>query len=82
MPMHNEQLIRMANDIGAFFSVEPDREEAALSISLHIKRFWDPRMRKQIIAHYRSGGEGLTDDVRAAVGMLAAEQESVVAKKE
>jgi formate dehydrogenase subunit delta len=63
----------MANDIGAFFDAEPDKTEAARGVANHLKRFWDPRMRRQIVAHYRSGGSGLGDVARSAVGMLADE---------
>jgi formate dehydrogenase subunit delta len=61
----------MANDIGAFFNAEPDKTEAAKSIAGHLKRFWDPRMRREIVAHQRAGGEGLDPVVNAAVGLLA-----------
>ena len=36
-----------------------------------MKKFWDPRMRAQIIAHYRQGGVGLSDHVRQGIGLLA-----------
>lgn len=71
--MHIEYLVRMANDIGHFFSAEPDKDEAARSVLGHIKRFWDPRMRAQIVAHYRAGGEGLDGIVREAIAALAEE---------
>ncbi len=71
--MHIEILVRMANDISAFFQAEPKREVAVHSIADHLKKFWDPRMRKQIIAHYRSGGAGMADLAREAVKELADE---------
>ena len=61
----------MANDIGAFWAAEADKNEAARNVANHLTRFWDPRMRRQIVAHYREGGAGLNDIVRAAVAMLA-----------
>jgi formate dehydrogenase subunit delta len=69
--MRVERLVAMANDIGAFFSAEPDKSEAARNVAGHLKRFWDPRMRRQIVAHYREGGAGLHEVARAAVGLLA-----------
>ena len=57
--MRAERLVTMANDIGAFFNAEPDKNEAAKSVANHIKRYWDPRMRREIVAHYREGGAGL-----------------------
>ena len=64
----------MANDIGAFFDADPDKAEAAKGVANHLKRFWDPRMRRQIVAHYREGGVGLKDVSRSAVGLLADEK--------
>jgi formate dehydrogenase subunit delta len=69
-----ERLVSMANDIGAFFDAEPDRIEAAKGVANHLKRFWDPRMRRQIVSHYREGGAGLKDVARAGVALLASEQ--------
>ena len=68
--MHIDSLIRMANDIGAFFASEPEAEQKANGVLNHIKRFWDPRMRSQIIAHVAEGGEGLSDTALAAVRSL------------
>jgi formate dehydrogenase subunit delta len=70
--MRIERLVTMANDIGAFFGSDPDRTAAATNIAAHLKRFWDPRMRREIVAHYRAGGTGLEPIVRDAVGHLAA----------
>lgn len=61
----------MANDIGHFFASDPDRAEAAKNIAGHLTRFWDPRMRREILAHHRSGGLGLDPVVNEAVGLLA-----------
>ena len=72
--MHIDYLVRMANDIGAFFASEPDTQAATAAILNHLRRFWDPRMRAQIVAHYlEARGEGLEGQVLTAVKMLAAE---------
>ena len=55
--MRIERLVAMANDIGAFFAAEPDKAEAAKNVATHLKRFWDPRMRREIVAHYLSTAE-------------------------
>jgi formate dehydrogenase subunit delta len=68
-----ERLVAMANDIGAFFNAEPDKDQAAKSVANHLKRFWDPRMRREIIAHYHEGGDGLDPIALSAVGLLAAQ---------
>jgi formate dehydrogenase subunit delta len=76
-------LVRMANDIGRFFEAGPDRASAVAAIAEHLRRFWDPRMRRQLLAHVQGGGakavatgeagvDGLLDIVREAVLSLQA----------
>jgi formate dehydrogenase subunit delta len=72
--MRIERLVAMANDIGAFFDAEPDKAEAARSVAGHLTRFWDPRMRRELIAHGEGGGQGLQDLVRSAVKLLSADR--------
>ena len=69
--MRVERLVSMANDIGALWAAEPDKREAARNVASHLRRVWDPRMRREIVAHYREGGAGLNDIVRSAVALLA-----------
>ena len=67
-----ERLVAMANDIANYFHAEPDRKLAIDGIAGHITRFWEPRMRRKIIAHLtEQQGEGLNDLARAAVARLA-----------
>ncbi len=65
--MNIDHLVRMANDIGNFFKSEPDHALAVDGVASHIRRFWDPRMRREIIAHVDAGGAGLMDLAREAV---------------
>jgi formate dehydrogenase subunit delta len=65
MDIHH--LVKMANDIGAFYETFPDRTEAGNSIATHLKNFWEPRMRRQIIDYANQGGDGLKEIVREAV---------------
>jgi formate dehydrogenase subunit delta len=44
------------------------------SVADHLRKFWDPVMRKQIIEHLHAGGEGLEPMAREAVQRLAAQQ--------
>lgn len=70
--MNAERLAAMANDIANFFAAEPDREIAVEGVRNHLQRFWEPRMREQIIAYLRTDhGEGLSPLARAAVAALA-----------
>lgn len=57
----------MANQIGQFFESEPDQNQAVNDVASHLKRFWEPRMRKAIINHVNNGGEGLLPIVLKAV---------------
>ena len=49
--MDVDNLVHMANRIGEFFAAMPDREEAKDGIAQHLRRFWEPRMRRLLIAH-------------------------------
>jgi formate dehydrogenase subunit delta len=40
----------MANRIGDFFESMPDHEEALTGVADHIHRFWEPRMRRALLA--------------------------------
>jgi formate dehydrogenase subunit delta len=73
--MRIERLVAMANDIGAFFGADPDKTEAAQNVAQHLRRFWDPRMRRQIVRHHDAGGGGLEDVPRAAVALLEGERD-------
>lgn len=66
--MHIERLVDMANRIGDFFVAMPDREEALSDTAQHLRRFWEPRMRRALLAHFDAhGGEGLKPFVLEAV---------------
>jgi formate dehydrogenase subunit delta len=69
--MDNSNLVKMANNIGAFFQSEPDRELAVAGVNDHIRRFWEPRMRNQIQEYVKQGGDELMDIVAEAVKRLA-----------
>jgi formate dehydrogenase subunit delta len=47
--MNLDKLIRMANQIGAFFEAMPDREQAIKDIASHLRGTWEPRMRVEIL---------------------------------
>jgi len=64
-----ERLVAMANDIAAFFDAEAG-PAAADGVRNHISRFWEARMRREIIAHLQKGGAGLVPTARDAVARL------------
>lgn len=47
--MKRDNLIKMANRIGAFFEAMPDRQQAVADVATHLRRTWDPRMRVEIL---------------------------------
>ena len=71
--MNIDLLIKMTNEIGAYFAAAPDAEQAAKDIAGHLRRYWEPRMRRQIIAYYEEhSGAGLSDLALRGVALLAA----------
>ena len=54
--MDIDNLVRMANRIGEFFAAMPDRAEAKDGIVTHLRKFWAPRMRSQLLAHVDDAG--------------------------
>jgi len=56
--MNQLSYVRLANDIAVQFHHLPD--DAAMSdVATHIRLFWDPRMRTQLLAHIAAGGADL-----------------------
>jgi formate dehydrogenase subunit delta len=70
---HNteDRLVYMANQIGKFFQSQ-GHDQAVAGVADHIRKFWDPRMRKMIFAHLDAGGDGLDPNVREAIASLKA----------
>ena len=68
--MNTERLVAMANDIAAFFDSEPDKAVAAEGVRSHMARFWEARMRREIVAHVMAGGAGLCPTAHEAVSRL------------
>lgn len=76
----SEHLVTMANDIANYFHSESDRELAIAGIVGHITKFWEPRMRKKMQAHFdQHGGEGLNDLALAAITRLSEQQRKAAA---
>ena len=69
--MSPEKLAYMANQIGKFFAHQK-HEQAVDSIRTHIRQFWDPRMRRDILAHLDDSSVRLDPWVREAVEQLRA----------
>lgn len=54
--MDGRKLVKMANEIAAFFAVEPVHAAAVEGVAGHLQRFWEPRMRRAILAVFDAGG--------------------------
>ena len=53
--MQDSNLTRMGNQIATFFDSMPDRQEALLDLATHLKKFWEPRMRRAFLAEFDAG---------------------------
>jgi formate dehydrogenase subunit delta len=73
--MHNDYLVQMANDIAAFFvqGGTVSEDAAAQETFGHIRRFWEPRMRSQIIAMHPKATGDLTPVAQRAIELLSQE---------
>lgn len=64
--MSPEKMVYMANQIAVFFRSQPGDDQAE-KIALHLRDFWEPRMREQLRRHAAEGGAGLDELVLRAV---------------
>ena len=55
--MNPAKLIRIANQIAAFFEAMPNREQAVKDVAAHIQRNWEPRMRAALLQHINTHGD-------------------------
>ncbi|HWA62880.1 MAG TPA: formate dehydrogenase subunit delta, partial [Caulobacteraceae bacterium] len=69
--MEIQRLVYMANQIAVAFRTAGEAAAVAATED-HLRKFWDPRMRRQIVEHLARGGEGLDAVARAAVARLDA----------
>jgi len=59
-------MVNSANQIALYFTGFP-REEAVQGVLDHIEKFWEPRMKDQLIDYVAQGGTGLDELVIEAV---------------
>ena len=64
--MTPEKMVHMANQIALFFAGYP-QGEAVAGVADHLKKFWEPRMRRQLLDYLAAGGSGLHPLVVQAV---------------
>ena len=76
--MNIDLLIKMANEIGDFFAGASEPQQAARDVANHLKRYWEPRMHRQMLAYYEQRqGAGLSDVAKDAVSLLYAASKAV-----
>lgn len=71
--MKPEHMVHKVNQIALYFASYP-HDEAVAGIADHLKKFWEPRMRRQLISYVASGGGGLHELVPPAVRALEASE--------
>ena len=59
--MDVNKLVRMANQIATNLDHGKDPSVAIAGTADHLKRFWTPQMRQQIVERYRHGTNGDSD---------------------
>ena len=69
--MEPQRLVYMANQIAHAFRSKGEARAVADTAD-HLRKFWDPRMRREILAILEAGGAGLESVARAAVEQLKA----------
>jgi formate dehydrogenase subunit delta len=67
--MTPDHMVHMANQIALYFASYP-KEAAVAGIADHLQKFWERRMRQQIIQYVAQGGNGLHELVPEAVKRL------------
>lgn len=88
--MSPDRLASMANQIARFFQAQGTHAHgaggpadaggragaggAAEAVADHLRQYWDPRMRADILAHLEAGGAGLDPVVMDALRLLRAQQ--------
>ncbi len=70
---HNsvDKLVKMANQIASFFCAQKSGDPVA-GMAEHLTKFWEPRMRAEIIDHVAHGGAGLEPFAIEAIKRLPA----------
>lgn len=69
--METTKLVHMVNQIALAFRLQP-KDEAVSQTVEHLRAFWSPQMRKELIAHVAAGGAGLEPLAKEAAAKLSA----------
>jgi formate dehydrogenase subunit delta len=66
------KLVHMANQIADYFKVMPEAD-ALKGATDHLRAFWTPRMRSEIVVWLEKGGQGLNPLAAKVVSELTRE---------
>lgn len=66
--MSPEKMVHMANQIATFFDTQPG--DPAEKVAGHLRDYWEPRMRAQLLEYIAAGGAGLNPAVTRAADQL------------
>jgi formate dehydrogenase subunit delta len=71
--MNIDLLIKMTNEISEFFGTASEPDQAARDVAAHIRRYWEPRMRAQMLDYYEQRqGAGLSELAKSGIAVLHA----------
>lgn len=70
--MNIGNLVVKANSIGDFFAAMPDRDAALADVADHIRKFWEPRMRRRFMDFVDAHPNGRDGDVQLSPMVLEA----------
>ncbi len=70
MTVQANKLVRMAQQIADNNSFTPDVDVVAAKVAEHIQKFWDPRMKQQIIDYANSDEAQVTQVVARAISQI------------
>ncbi len=61
--MNIENLVTMANQIGEYFSAYRDRREGEGEVANHLRKFWEPRMRRALLTYIDTQADTGLDEI-------------------
>jgi formate dehydrogenase subunit delta len=67
--MSPDKLVYMTNQIAKFFAHQGEKKAVA-AIADHVRKYWEPRMRVEILRYLSSGGAGLDPIAAKALSKL------------
>ncbi|MER2566913.1 MAG: formate dehydrogenase subunit delta [Myxococcaceae bacterium] len=69
--MESTKLVHMVNQIALAFRLQP-KDEAVNQTVEHMRAFWSPQMRQELVAYVAAGGAGLEPLAKEAAARLSA----------